>query len=166
MADKDLRISRRRGPPSQEMEVSKTENVCGRNWSLKLLKFSRQKTKERRKRRKTWGRRERCVMRRSFCDFLKEEDKEETEILYKGEKDELTFLQPLQLELGSIMSLIRRFREPISVFLLSSLSLSLSLSLRFPVSLFKTPVKVSAIQLTRPYPRRHCDAHRESKLSS
>jgi len=67
-------------------------------------------------------------MRRSFCDFLKEEDKEETEILYKGEKDELTFLQPLQLELGSIMSLIRRFREPISVFLLSSLSLSLSLS--------------------------------------
>ncbi|KYN29544.1 hypothetical protein ALC57_01009 [Trachymyrmex cornetzi] len=62
-----------------------------------------EKTKERRKRRKTWRRRERCVMRRSFYDFLKEEDKKETETLYKREKDELTFLQPLQLGLGSII---------------------------------------------------------------
>ncbi|KYN04739.1 hypothetical protein ALC62_04375 [Cyphomyrmex costatus] len=67
-----------------------------------------EKTKERRKRRKTWERRERCVTRRSFCDFLKEEDKGETETLYKGEKDELTFLQPLQLGLGNIApSLLR-----------------------------------------------------------
>lgn len=51
-------------------------------------------------------------MRRSSYDFLKEEeDKEETRSLYEGEKDELTFLQPL-LGLESIMSLIRRFREP------------------------------------------------------
>jgi hypothetical protein len=77
----------------------------------------------------------------------------------EGGKDELTFLQPL-LGLGSIMSLIRRFRDP----RLSPPPLlfpALFLRLSFPTISFSllqlARAKVAAIQLTA-HPCRHRDA--------
>lgn len=118
--------------------------------------------------------RERCVTRRKLPRFSRKTgDKEETETLYKGEKDELTFLQPL-LGLGSIMSLIRRFREPISVHLLSprrsfALALPRRRPARHPPPLFS---KLQDQSFCNPIdPTGHIRVvtvmpHRESKLSS
>lgn len=115
--------------------------------ALKVLSLEDQREEGRNGRRRGWrrGREGEASREEELLRFSeRREDKEETRSLYEGEKDELTFLQPL-LGLESIMSLIRRFREP--TFGRPPPSSAFSLSL-FSLDYFK-PNKVGAIQLTR-----------------